>query len=888
MDNPQALAIGTRLAGEYRVERILGSGGFGITYLAEEETLQRKVAIKEYFPTGLAVREGSILVRSKGDSGKGRYIWGLDRFIHEAQILAKFNHDNIVRVYRYFRENNTAYMVLHYENGQSFKTWLDMLGRAPSQEELDRLLEKLLPALETIHDADFLHRDIAPDNILIREDGAPVLIDFGSARGDVAQHSKTVSAIVKPGYSPFEQYAVNAKQQGPWTDIYSLGATLYYAVSRHRPLDAPGRVTDDNHKSAFKVAKGRYRRSFLRAIDQALRVKPEHRPCHVGEWRDELIGLGNSQTVKTLRTEAIHSRPAGPVLDTERPTRARTRGLGPTALAATMPRVPEFLRRRRAEKQAPEPVPVQLKSEQIFAAEDSNSLALAADSLANRLAEVHPTTDLAEQGGADKAGFADKKKPSHAQRMQRAIKGAQADGAAVITPEIDIPVTRMVHAAATAGSYVKRLVAGIFGLIFRVFKAVADQSTSPPAVGAATAKAARKPVKSVRKKRPAKKHFLPKYLRSHPVMAFSLALIAVGSLAVSQNWIPARYVNQAEATLGDFKRDWPNLRGSIQKSYTSTMESVGKLHRVLVSSPNAPVGNVQVLRGHEGMVQAAIFTPDGKHIISGGIDERLRLWDIASGRLDRILAKEQSSITAIDIRDGVVLVAEASGLVVLKNLYSGKTIKKIRHHNGLVHSVAFGRRNNEFFTAGQDGTVKYWRDKTDYPDLTLENDTGAIHAIAVRPSESLIATAGADRVVKLWDTSRRRLIRKFRGHKRAVSSIDFSPDGRYLVSAGLDGRLKLWSAKSRRTRRTLHGHRGRIFMVKFSPDGTLLASAGEDGTVRLWNVRRRKLLRTFRGHQGPVRSVSFSADGRKVVSGSDDGTVRIWTVRPSSHEIARR
>ncbi len=868
MDNPQALAPETRLAGEYRIKNVLGSGGFGITYLAEEETLKRMVAIKEYFPTGLAVREGSMLVRSKGKKGKDRYVWGLDRFIHEARILAKFNHDNIVRVYRYFRENNTAYMVLHHENGQSLKNWLDMLGRAPLQSELDALLEKILPALETIHDADLLHRDIAPDNILIREDGAPVLIDFGSARGDVAQHSKTVSAIVKPGYSPFEQYAVNAKQQGPWTDIYSLGATLYYAITRKRPLDAPGRVTDDNHKSAFETAKGRYRESFLRAIDRALEVKPERRPSHIGEWRDALIEPDGIAAAETGETVKIGSNP--PMLQadkqlTYRPTRALTHGLGPTVAAATMPHVPDFLRFRRINKQRPGSAPPQSDTDRIPSAPNASDAA-AAGSLANRLAEVRPSGDMAAQNL-----FAESKKSKDGLGFFGMHKAADGNGAAAITPEIDIPMTRIYRAATSAGSLLTHIMAAIVSPVYLLLKALLGGAARMAGNGGSKGM----PVLN--------------FFRTHAIMSFSIIAIMLTGAAVRQEWIPARYVNKAEAALGNFKRDWPVLKDNIEKSYASTIANVGKLRRALVSTPAVPVGNVQILRGHDGMVQTAIFTPDGKYIISGGIDERLRLWNLKSGRQDRILSKEQSSITALDIRDDMLLASGANGVISLKNRRTGKTIQKIRHHNGLVHSVAFGRKDTEFFSAGQDGAVKLWRNGERTPYLTLESGAGAVYAIAVIKSQNLVATAGADRVIKLWDVTRKKLIRKFRGHKRAVSSIHFSPDGRYLVSAGLDGRLKLWSAKSSRTRRTLRGHKGRIFMARFSPDGKLLASAGEDGTVRLWNVRRKRLLRTFKGHQGSVRTVGFSADGRKIVSGSDDGTIRVWTIRPSSRrEIAAR
>ena len=289
MSNLIALESGTELVGDYKIERVLGAGGFGITYLADELALHRPVTIKEYFPADFAARADGRDAAPKSENCSSDYKWGLDRFIEEAQTLAKFRHANIVQVYRYFRANNTGYMVLHFEEGQSLKSWLKGLGRAPRQKELDAFVAPLLDALELIHEADFLHRDIAPDNIIIRKDGTPVLIDFGSARGEIASHSKTVSALVKPGYSPYEQYAETSRQQGPWTDIYALGATLYHAVTGKRPPDSPSRMVKDEIVPAREAALAAYRSGFLNAIDHALGLKVESRPRSVAQWRKALV-----------------------------------------------------------------------------------------------------------------------------------------------------------------------------------------------------------------------------------------------------------------------------------------------------------------------------------------------------------------------------------------------------------------------------------------------------------------------------------------------------------------------------------------------------------------------------------------------------------------------
>ncbi len=311
MTNLLALPTGTMLAGDYRIERVLGAGGFGITYLAEEQPLARRITIKEYFPADYAARDGAVDASPRSQDCAGDYTWGLDRFLEEAQTLARFDHPNIVRVYRYFRANKTGYMVLHFEEGQSFKSWLKSLGRAPRQNELDRIVAPLLDALEIIHNADFLHRDIAPDNIIIRKDGSPVLIDFGSARGEIAQHSMTVSALVKPGYSAYEQYATNSRQQGPWSDIYSLGATLYQAVTGNRAPDAPSRMITDELVPARDAALSSYRPAFLAAIDKALKLEISQRPKSVALWRKELL---DAPAMAEAATEAAPPKPAAAVL----------------------------------------------------------------------------------------------------------------------------------------------------------------------------------------------------------------------------------------------------------------------------------------------------------------------------------------------------------------------------------------------------------------------------------------------------------------------------------------------------------------------------------------------------------------------------------------------
>ncbi|HEX5613200.1 MAG TPA: protein kinase [Burkholderiales bacterium] len=278
----------------YVLDRVLGQGGFGITYLARDTNLDQAVAIKEYLPVEVATRRADSTVRPRSDDQGDRYRWGLDRFLREARTLARFDHPNIVRVLSVFEFNGTAYMVMRFEEGENFATLLERRRTLP-EAELMRVLLPILDGLELIHNAGFIHRDIKPDNLHIRVDGTPVLLDFGSARGSLGQ-GRTVTILVAPGYAPFEQYYSSGENQGAWTDLYGLGATCYRAIAGVPPLDAITRSKGVLGSArevlipARTIGAGRYSERVLRAIDHALEFAEKDRPQSIAEWRRELQG----------------------------------------------------------------------------------------------------------------------------------------------------------------------------------------------------------------------------------------------------------------------------------------------------------------------------------------------------------------------------------------------------------------------------------------------------------------------------------------------------------------------------------------------------------------------------------------------------------------------
>ena len=277
-----ALPIGTRLF-EFEITGLIGEGGFGIVYRAYDQSLQREVALKEYMPSALAARKGWN-VAARSDAYAAAFAAGLRSFVNEAHLLAMFDHPSLVKVYRFWEENGTAYIVMPRYEGITLKAALRSLGHPPDEAWLKDLLRPLLDALELIHSQHCFHRDIAPDNILILKQGRPLLLDFGAARQAIGDLTHALTAILKPGYAPLEQYAeVPSMKQGAWTDIYALASVVYFAITGQAPMPSVGRVVSDTLEPLASVAAGRYSDRFLRAIDKALAVRPEDRPQDVAE-----------------------------------------------------------------------------------------------------------------------------------------------------------------------------------------------------------------------------------------------------------------------------------------------------------------------------------------------------------------------------------------------------------------------------------------------------------------------------------------------------------------------------------------------------------------------------------------------------------------------------
>lgn len=294
----------------YRIERVLGAGGFGVTYLAHDIDLDSTVAIKEFFPSHNAIRADSATVVPRTGESQGDFDEHRDRFLAEARTLARFSDvPGIVSVRRLFKALGTAYIVMAYIEGESLSARIKRLGAGPADKVLP-IVRRLAEGLEKVHAAGFLHRDIKPGNILLDMNDQPVLIDFGAARLSMGAETQALSVILTPGYAPIEQYSERARQ-GPWTDIYGLAAVAFFAVTGKRPVDAIS-VSQGEEQIALVPRDGSAAETTLfEAIRWGMKPAAADRPQTVGAWRKALEELKPTATA-TGRMKAAAS-PARPV-----------------------------------------------------------------------------------------------------------------------------------------------------------------------------------------------------------------------------------------------------------------------------------------------------------------------------------------------------------------------------------------------------------------------------------------------------------------------------------------------------------------------------------------------------------------------------------------------
>ena len=335
-DDTLSLAMGTKLH-EFELTHRIGEGGFSIVYLAWDHMLERRVALKEYMPSSLASRSSDAQVSARSERVRETFEAGMKSFINEAKLLARFDHPSLIKVFRFWQANGTAYMAMPFYEGVNLRDRVRAMAEPPDEEWIVDLLASLTEALAVIHAEQVYHRDIAPDNVMMLGSGRPLLLDFGAARRVIGDMTQALTVILKPGYAPVEQYAeVPGMKQGPWTDVYALAAVVYWMIAGKTPPPSVGRMLNDTCLTLADVAVGRYSLPFLQAIDRALIVHPSQRTQDIHQLREDL-GLAPVE-LPSQSDSASPNASSGPTtrsqgrLTTGSPSQARPTG------AATRPR----------------------------------------------------------------------------------------------------------------------------------------------------------------------------------------------------------------------------------------------------------------------------------------------------------------------------------------------------------------------------------------------------------------------------------------------------------------------------------------------------------------------------------------------------------------------
>jgi WD40 repeat protein len=709
-----ALPVGYQLA-EYTIESVLGHGGFGITYLAQDTTLGAQVAIKEYLPHQFALRDSKtgVVLPNPSREAVRDYHWGLKNFVKEARALAQFKHPHIVRVLRFLEANGTANMVMEYEKGESLSQHLKHNGPRLDETQLLRVFIPILNGLHAVHEASMLHLDIKPENIYLRADGSPTLIDFGSARQAIIETGHADRVALTHGFAPIEQYPDKGKP-GPWTDVYAVGASMYRCVTGKRPDSSMDRYQAqlkyqvDPLQPAAQLVKKRYSPNLLSCIDWAMQIQPKDRPQSARELQDALMGKRAG-------------RPAGPITG---PVGAKSQTINRPIVYPSTRTLP------KAHHPASKSYILLLIIVVLLLAGVGYwfyaRLLIPADQLPGFLPGAAQTSRPAEQAPADHSRTP---APAGDVSARRVVVKPEIPGREAAIPPSGLPTTLAHH-----------------------FKGHSDWvltlAFSPNSRWLATAGQDR--IVQIWDTRSGR---LAGTLRGQNAVIHAVAFSPDSRQIASAGL-------DGTVRLWDFasSRQIGGMRGPGGPLYGLAISQDGKYlaaggrDRIVYVWNLASGERVHALEGHTGDINAVQFSPDGRWLISAGTDKTVRVWDMAGGGLHATLGGHRDRVMAVSFSaDGKWLATgdarntirlwEGSGFTFLRN---------VSDINAAILSLSLSP-DGRWLAVGTSGTATYLVETGNGSVVrTLLGHSGYVQAVSYAPDGQRLATGSRDHSVRLW------------------------------------------------------------------------------------------------------------------------------------------
>jgi WD40 repeat protein len=822
----------------YRINQVLGSGAFGITYLATHRYLDTQHVIKEYLPDCGMREHNRSTVSPKSSSDKDLFDWGLKCFFDEAKLLHRLSHPHVVKVTDLFEANSTAYFVMPYLRGITLHEWMKSHPQ-PSQDELEAIFVPLLEGLKYIHDKNLLHRDIKPENIFITERGNPILIDFGSARMAIGQKSRALTQVLTPHFAPIEQYRTKGIFT-PALDLYSLVACMYRAITGKMPEEAPNRLeTDEQHKLAGSDYEKRYAAHFLQAIDKGLSLYAKDRYQNGFDLQKDLVGFDENYLMETLKIEYANEAEINTIC-----TRIPVNCVDHQVINDNI----ELLDKNNHKK-----------------IEDQKVINLSIQKYNILYEHTHWVMSVcfSNDGNAVASGGKD-----NIVKLYNILDDTVKKFIGHIDHVLCVKIT-------PDG---KKIISGSKDKTIKIWNVDTENSIN-------TLYGHDDLVMSL-------DYFHDKNIIVSGSDDKTIKLWDIHNGKVMMNieghqsgvW-SVRFSPDGEKILScsadktvklwDVPTGKELLKLEGHKSWVTSVDFCADGTKAISGSLDKTIkiwnlkngSEIHTFTGHTDCVTSVCWDKKTSLAISGSQDKTIKLWDVGDNKCVYTYSGHKAAIRSVNfspVENFFISGSDDTKLMIwsIKN--------EIKNNNNIER--IYKKRNDNQIKA----TAKI--EKKFYTPKIFNGHNGWVMSISFSPDGLTAISGGRDGTLILWDVHTGRIINSFCGHLGGIRSVSYCQDGQSVVSGSEDGTIKIWSLKSKKNIRTLHAHNGIVTGLSVDNSGNNIVSSSADRTIKLWQVSTGKHVRSFLGHLDVVSSISFNNECTQIVSGSFDKTVRIWNV----------